>query len=681
MQIGTVIVYRERNRLALGVINKEPSTTTKGKTQVEILGEDGKKSILVPDRIFLDCRHTLSPTQPLEELKKSFRKLRSQIDAQTQTVDLKELWDLLEEEETDTFEWPELAGFLASADEPLAMASVLDVLWRESVYFKEKQVGVFVRRDSKNVEELLHQQERERIRLQTQGEFIAWVQAQQAAPGTVPAPEGMERFLDLLKGLALYGDNYEKKQSALKLLDEIDFRTKGHPWDVAFQLLVGLGIWDANEELSILRYQIPTRFPDEVIQAAAETPNFPQNAPDVPPGYTDLRSLLTFTIDDADTTEIDDALSLSEENGQPLIGVHITDTSFFIPPDGVIDRAGLLRGTTVYLPGGKLPMLPSALSEDKASLVAGVDRPSLSFFASLNETGRLQVERICQSIIRVGRRLSYQEADHLLADAEADACTHALQQLNSLAQLRKAQRIANGAVIIEGAEIKVRVTDSDIHVSVLSNDSPSRSLVGECMILANEIAARYCLQHGVPALYIGQPPPDEAVPQADQLPTQQVYIHAARRLMKPSKMGIQPASHSALGLDAYTQVTSPLRRYHDLQIHRQIKHHLAHGEALFDEERLQVLAASAQESSGASRRCERESTRYWLLRLLETQQGQQVSGQVVREQYGRSFIELNDTLLVVSVNTGGGLPLGSPVQVVIGHVDARRDILSVRVVS
>ena len=148
--------------------------------------------------------------------------------------------------------------------------------------------------------------------------------------------------------------------------------------------------------------------------------------------------------------------------------------------------------------------------------------------------------------------------------------------------------------------------------------------------------------------------------------------------MKPSQMGTQPASHSALGLDAYTQVTSPLRRYHDLQLHRQIKHHLEHGEALFDEERLQVIAASAQESSAASRRCERETTRYWLLRLLETKKGEQVSGQVVREQYGRSFIELDDTLLVVSVNTAGGLPLGSPVQVVIGHVDARRDMLSVR---
>jgi exoribonuclease-2 len=148
--------------------------------------------------------------------------------------------------------------------------------------------------------------------------------------------------------------------------------------------------------------------------------------------------------------------------------------------------------------------------------------------------------------------------------------------------------------------------------------------------------------------------------------------------MKPSQLRITPAAHSALALDVYTQITSPLRRYHDLQIQHQIKHHLAHGTALFDEEQLQVIAASAQQSTADAKRCERESTRYWLLRFLESRKGQTVSGQVVRFFNGRSFIELDDTLLVVPVSATPPPPLGSAVQVVIGHVDARRDILSVR---
>ena len=93
-------------------------------------------------------------------------------------------------------------------------------------------------------------------------------------------------------------------------------------------------------------------------------------------------------------------------------------------------------------------------------------------------------------------------------------------------------------------------------------------------------------------------------------------------------------------------------------MHHQIKHHLEHGEALFDSERLQMIAASAQESSSLAKRCERESTRYWLLRLMETRKGQTVGGHVIREYNGRSFIELDDTLLVVPVTTNPPLPLG-----------------------
>ncbi|MCE2485644.1 MAG: VacB/RNase II family 3'-5' exoribonuclease [Desulfurellaceae bacterium] len=683
MQIGTVIVYRERGRLALGAITTPPSKTSKGKTQVEIVGEDGKKSVLIPDRIVLDCAQTVSPSQPPAALKKHFQELRQQVVRSAQRLDLRELWELLQGEDTGTFSWQELAAFVVSGDDRLAMAGVLDALWNEGVYFKEKQLGEFVLRDAKSVEELLHQQAVERQRVRAQAEFVAWVQTAQTQAGSLERPDGSERFLALLTGLALHGENYDKKSPALKLLAETGFRAKGHPWDVAFQLLVALGVWDTEEELSLLRYDIPTRFSDEVLAAAEAVPAFPPGQP----GYQDLRSLLTFTIDDAETSDIDDALSLSEEDGRLLIGVHITDAGFFVPPGGTIDRAALQRGTTVYLPRLTLPMLPPTLSQQTASLVAGQDRPVLSFFASLDERGQLRVERICRSVIRVARRLTYAEADALLETAGDDPYTAALQQLNTVAERRRARRVENGAVIIEGSEVKVRVSDSptgdppEITVAILANDSPTRRLVGECMILANEIAARYCQRHDLPALYIGQPPPDEAVPSPDQCPSQQVYIHAARRLMKPAQRGTLPVSHSALGLDSYTQVTSPLRRYHDLQMHHQIKHHLAHGSALFDEERLQLVAAGAQESSVAAKRCERESTRYWLLRCLETRTGQQVDAQVVREWRGRSFVELEDTLLVVPMNLSPRPRLGTRLRVTIGQVDARRDTLSVRLTT
>ena len=674
MHSGTIIVYRERGRLALGVVQK--IATTPSKAPVEIIDEDGKKSALAPDRVLFDSKITLPATLPPADLKKRLQELRAQVSARAQTVNLKELWELLQEEAGAEFSWEELAGFLLpSADDPLATASVLDALLSQSLYFKEKKAGFFAPRDAQSVEDSLHQQQLEGQRVRAQGEFLAWTRARLAAPdAALPPPAGGERYLDLLKGLALYSEVYEKKFQALKLLEEIGFRGKGHPWDVAFRLLVTLSVWQEDEELSILRHQIPTRFSAEVLQAAADTAEFAPGQE----GYRDLTSLFTFTIDDADTTEVDDALSLSEEEGTTLVGIHIADAGFFVPPGGVVDKAALTRGTTVYLPRGKLSMLPAALSEDKASLVVGAVRPTLSFFASVDAAGHLRAEHICRGFIRVGRRLSYTEADALLHSEDSDPCAVALRRLSQLAQLRKSLRVAQGAVIIEGEEVKVKVHNGEVTVAVLTNDSPSRTLVGECMILANAMAARYCRDHHLPALYIAQPPPDEPVPATATFPTERVYVHAARRLMKPSQIGTTPAPHTALGLEVYTQVTSPLRRYHDLQMQHQIKHHLLQGAPLFDEERLQVIAAGAQESNVEAKRCERESTRYWLLRFLETRKGQTVSGQVVREQNSRSFVELDETLLVVPLNVSPPLPLGTPVHVVIGHVDARRDILTVR---
>ena len=387
------------------------------------------------------------------------------------------------------------------------------------------------------------------------------------------------------------------------------------------------------------------------------------------------------TIDDADTNEIDDALSLTERDGKLLIGIHIADAGAYAPPRSILDKSALARGTTIYLPSGRFPMLPPVIGEEKASLVAQAERRALSFFVHIDDTGQLHPERITRSIVRVAHRLSYTEADAALVEGSTAPYRSTLRQLAQLAQKRKEQRIAQGAIVIDGDEVKVKVRAGTVTTTLLSYNSPSRGLVSECMIMANETAARYCHANHLPALYIGQSPPDDTIPDRSDFPTRQTYVHAARRMMPPSQIGTQPEAHAALGLPLYTQATSPLRRYTDLQMHHQIKHHLAHGTALFQDSQLQVVAASAQAAIGDARRCERESTRFWLLRLLEGRQGEIISGQVVRAQNRRLFIELDETLLFVPINNAPPLPLGTPVQVSINHVNARRDTLSVKLVD
>jgi exoribonuclease-2 len=682
MRVGAIIAYRERGRLVLGMVQKASSSrgASLSSGEIEILNEEGKKVTFAAEKVSLVFAESLFSTLAPAELKKQLRELHAGISARAEGVDLRELWELLSQEEAEAFFWEEIAQLLLSSPEdPLARAAVLEALLNDSVYFREKKTSFFAPKDTQSVQETLRQGEIERSRSAARARFVAWVKerlsSSRAAP-LVSDPE-IERHLDQLKGLALYREGYEKKEQAEGLLEELAFAGRGQLWDVAFQLLVALGVWKEDEELSVLRYKISTSFSAEGLKEAEEILEFTPGQE----GYSDFTGLLTFTIDDPETTEVDDALSLSEEGGQLSVGIHIADASYFVRPGGVVDRGALNRGTTVYLPRGKLAMIPPGLGEDKASLLVGKIRPTLSFFATFDRQGNLIAERICRGFIRVARRFSYQEAEALLGEEKTDEWGVYLRHLARIALARRELRVRQGAVIIDADEVKVKVSaDGEIKVGVLAGNSPSRSLVSEFMVLANEIAARYCYAHSFPALYIGQEPPDGPIPSLESFPTGRVYVHAVRRLMKRAQIRLNPERHSGLGVFLYTQISSPLRRYHDLQMHHQIKHHLEHGQPLFDAERLQMIAAGAEQSGAEATLCERESTRYWLLRYLEDKKGQRLKGQVVREQGGRYTIELDETLLTVTLSPTRSLSLGSAVGVVLERVNARRDILNVRLV-
>src|SRR5262245_49416711 len=137
MQPGVIIAYRERGRLALGVVEKV--SLPPARAQIELIGEDGKKSVLAPDRVLLESKNTLPLTLPPADLKKRLQELREHINAQAQTINLQELWELMREESEAEFSWEELAGFLLSASEDqAARLGVLDVLLSQNLYFKEK---------------------------------------------------------------------------------------------------------------------------------------------------------------------------------------------------------------------------------------------------------------------------------------------------------------------------------------------------------------------------------------------------------------------------------------------------------------------------------------------------------------------------------------------------------------
>ena len=150
MQAGSVVIYRDRGQLALGILQKI-KTNTKG--SIEVLGEGDKRLALRSDRIFLDSKEQIPPDIAPKDRKKRLNLIRERISSYSDSTDIKELWELLKADDNTTFTWRELAELVVSGNDPLAMAGALDALWRQSLYFKEKNAGSFSPRDPNSVEQ------------------------------------------------------------------------------------------------------------------------------------------------------------------------------------------------------------------------------------------------------------------------------------------------------------------------------------------------------------------------------------------------------------------------------------------------------------------------------------------------------------------------------------------------
>jgi exoribonuclease-2 len=256
-----------------------------------------------------------------------------------------------------------------------------------------------------------------------------------------------------------------------------------------------------------------------------------------------------------------------------------------------------------------------------------------------------------------------------------------IADIAALARLRQSWRQSQGSINISMPEASIKVYGDEITINVLE-DSPSRQLVAEMMILAGEVAGRYGQDHQLPLLYRSQPQP-ELPPQEEllQLPAGPVRFCAMRRCMPRSEMSVTPARHASLGLETYTQVTSPIRRYSDLLAHFQIKAHLR-GEPLpFSAEKLQEIVLSVSSSAYEATLVERQTNRYWGLEYLRRNAGEVWQAQMLRwlrEDDNLGLILLEDLGLELAMRFKRSLHPGDRLEVQVSHADPRQDVIHLR---
>ena len=352
---------------------------------------------------------------------------------------------------------------------------------------------------------------------------------------------------------------------------------------------------------------IRTRFPDKVREEAKKFEGAEISEKDCE-GRMDLRALPIFTIDSAETKDIDDAVSLTRtSDGGFELGVHIADVSNYVKPGTELDNEAFSRATSVYYADQVVPMLPKALSNGICSLNENELRLAFSCLMRLDKDGNLTDYRFVKSIIRSRVKGVYAEINALLAGT-ADAETKAkyadvIDQLPAMKELyghRARLRKERGCMDIESGEVKLILDENGRCIDVKKRTSgESESMIEEFMLLANQCAAHFARVKQIPFVYRVHEEPNaeklerlhallqacgindhfaKEVPTPKELsailegvrgtPYEQIINTGMLRCMSKALYEEKPKGHYGLVLKDYAHFTSPIRRYPDLAIHR-----------------------------------------------------------------------------------------------------------------
>ncbi|NEZ58038.1 RNB domain-containing ribonuclease [Adonisia turfae] len=675
MEKGALIEFKVQGNPRLGVADRP-----EGKKNWVVIDGNGQSHVLHPRQI------TYIVVENGDYEPSDIAAFMAEAEPNIEPDSLEVAWEFLQEagEATDP---ASLALLLFSEQSPPLRYAAYCLLSSDKVFFKRKG-DRYEPRSVKQVDEVRHQQAREVARkLEWEGFLSRSKQAlgirqsegadQQDSLSSIEWEKTDRQRLDLLERYATLGEDCSQKVAAQEVLTALDYKTAAED---AFQLLVDLGLWSPHENLALRRSQIPIQIPDEVsamVQKRIDNP-----PPDADADRLDLTHLKVYTIDDESTREIDDGLSLeSVGDGRKRIWVHIADPTRWLLPGDDIDLEARRRCTTVYLPTGMIPMFPEALATGPMSLRQGEICCALSFGIVLDEAGAVEEYAIKASRIKPTYRLTYDDVDEMLElglKAEPE-----LNEIAESAKRRRQWRKSQGAISINMPESSIKVIDEEITIDVLEN-SQSRQTVAEMMILAGEVAARYGEAHALAIPFRSQPEPE--LPSDNellQLPSGWVRDSAIRRCMPRSEMGISPARHATLGLDYYSQVTSPIRRYTDLLVHFQLKAHLR-GETLpFSPAEMTELTQGVSTAAYEAVTVERQTKRYWALEFLRREGKHAWSVMLLRwlrEHESLGLVIIEDLGLELAMRFESMPALGERFDVRVVHANPRQDFIRLEVV-
>lgn len=426
---------------------------------------------------------------------------------------------------------------------------------------------------------------------------------------------------------------------------------------------------------------IPVEFPDEVVREAVELQRRGISSADKAMRM-DLRHLPIFTIDGADTKDIDDAVSIEKTPKGFKLGVHIADVSHYVKRGSALDKEAFRRGTSVYIADTVIPMLPKELSNGICSLNPNEERLAFSCLMELDENGTIVNYKFVKSVIMSRVKGVYSEINSII-NGEADEkilekyaeVREQIPIMVKLAEILKKNRDERGAPELDSHESKIICDENGVCVDIkVREQGVSEAMIEEFMLAANNCAAKVGMDNHIPFVYrihenpaaeklvslqetlvamginpIGINEYSKAADLADLLksvkddPRAPIINRMTLRTMMKAKYSEKPVGHFGLVMKEYAHFTSPIRRLADLSIHRILTDYVM-GEASKIEKRYTKFAAEAADRATETEitavSAERDCEKFYAAEFMRSHLGEQFEGIISGVINSGIFVEL-----------------------------------------
>ncbi len=589
--------------IAIALLSKELkfcelSSESSNNTRIEVkVGRNKRAKIPNKNLIYKSGIHVSDAIDP-----QKFSSVAAQM---SKTLDLHLAWELLSqnliENETEQIDVYEIADLLDFEKDPYLIAAIYLHIHKDSLFFSIYENG-FLIHSPQTVESV--QTARIRSNRENEGEqTLIKAIKNQSIPSNLS--DHQSQLIQYLKKFVILGESYSRSAKATDLINRISSNSQGGLQKTGFKLLEPTGIINLDIPYELEKLEIPINFSENLIKRSEIL---------IPLDYDweDLTHLPTYTIDDENTLDRDDAFSVDKDNNR--IWIHITAVASTVDSGSIFDLEAKSRMCSVYLPELTIPMLPRPISENISTLRPRSRRLCLSLRLDLDEKSNLIKHSLVKTAIETNESLTYNDADNIFSNPTEKLHT-LLSKLEQFTTNSRSERERQGAYSFNRPDMTIKISkDRKVNVSMSSAHSRSKDLIAELMIVYNAKISEFFMTNQIPALYRSQ---DNSINSHSMAANGPLDWYLASRSMKPAKVSVTPDRHSGLGLESYCQATSPLRRFADLCLQRQAIEYISNSTNTYGPKELSNIGFESEVRVKEIHGVESRRKKYWLLRFLE----------------------------------------------------------------